>query len=62
MTEFTKGSSVFVHLTDGDSFLDEYVKDTAEFYTFKKHGRVKKDKVLRMGIRRGAQTEADGTK
>ena len=30
MTEFTKGASVFVHLTDGDSFLDEYVKDTAE--------------------------------
>lgn len=47
---------------NGDSFLDEYVKDTAEFHVFKKAGRVKKDRILRMGIRRGVQTEADGTK
>lgn len=30
MTEFTKGASVFVHLIDGDSFLDEYAAATAE--------------------------------
>ena len=55
MTEFTKGTSVFVHLTDGDSFLDEYVKDTAEFHVFKKAGRVKKDSILRMGLDRIAK-------
>jgi hypothetical protein len=55
MTEFTKGASVFVHLIDGDSFLDEYVKDTAEFHVFKKAGRVKKDRILRMGLDRIAR-------
>ena len=55
MTEFTKGASVFVHLIDGDSFLDEYVKDTAEFHVFKKAGRVKKDRILRMGLDRIAK-------
>jgi hypothetical protein len=58
MTEFPKGTSVFVHLTDGSSFLDVLTKETATAHTFKKHGRVKKDAILRMGLSRRGQTEA----